>query len=66
MTREIFNKFLQNQLNAAELKAFVRWVNSDGFAAECKELMSEDWEMWDEAPATTEEDEKFDLLFDKI
>jgi ferric-dicitrate binding protein FerR (iron transport regulator) len=66
MTKEIFAKFLQNQLDDAELKTFVQWVNSDAFAEECKELMYEDWEMWAEEPEYLGEDEKFDRIFDKI
>lgn len=66
MTKEIFAKFLENQLDASEMKEFVRWVNSDAFAEECKELMQEDWEMWVEEPEHIGDDEKFDLLFDKI
>lgn len=65
MTKELFNKFLNNQCTPEELREVIHWVKTDDLNTDEKKLTLLNWQNYN-AEGQFSEDNKFDSLLDKI
>src|SRR5690554_2690100 len=65
MTKDTIIKFLNNKCTEAELEEIIRWAKTDAFNEESTRQAFNDWSSFREFEST-DADEKFNLLFDKI
>src|SRR5690606_23725894 len=65
MTKDTIIKFLNNKCTEAELEEIIRWAKTDALNEESTRQAFNDWNSFREIEST-DDDEKFNLLFDKI
>lgn len=65
MTNDIIIKFLNNQNTVAELEEIIQWINERAFNEDSIRLVFDNWKSF-KAEEIAEDDEKFNVLFNKI
>jgi len=65
MTKELLNKYLNNNCTKSEFNEFLLWVKTNALSDEGKQLVMDDWENYKES-SNLKDDSKFIALFDKI
>ena len=65
MTKDTINKFLNNSCTNAELNEVIQWANEDALKEDNKKWAFDDWNS-SQLDEDFVEDEKFNILFDKI
>ena len=66
MTAELLIKFLYNHCTSDELDEVVQWIDKEAFSDGSKSLAYEDWKSFREIAYSDRQNERFDLLLDKI
>jgi len=65
MKKELLIKFLNNSCSETELIEVIRWVNTDALGEDGRKLSFDDWNSYQEM-SQSDDDEKFNAIFDKI
>jgi len=65
MTKELLNKYLNNNCTKSEFNEVLLWVKTNALSDEGKQLVIDDWENYKES-SNLKDDSKFIALFDKI
>jgi len=66
MTKELLIKFLYNRCTSKELDEVVQWIDNEAFSGGSKSLAYDDWKSFREIEYTTNQNERFNVLLDKI
>ncbi|MFA5330269.1 MAG: FecR domain-containing protein [Prolixibacteraceae bacterium] len=66
MTKELLIKFMYNHCTSKELDEVVQWIDSEAFSDESKSLAHDHWRSFKEIEYTANQNERFNLLLDKI
>jgi ferric-dicitrate binding protein FerR (iron transport regulator) len=65
MTKDLYNKFINNKCTEAELQEVLHWLNTDALAEKGKKLALDDWKNYQEEDSLLDKN-KFTSLFDQI
>ena len=65
MTKELLEKYLNNQCTSQEVEEVILWMKQQSFFSESRELGMRDWQHFNEQDSIVS-DEKLDTLLDKI
>ncbi|WP_319592407.1 FecR domain-containing protein [uncultured Draconibacterium sp.] len=65
MTKELLDKYLNNQCSAQEVEDVIQWIKQHSFFTESKKLGQADWQQF-KLEDSVVSDEKLDSLLDKI
>ena len=66
MKKKLLIKFLDNRCTSEELAEVLEWINKEALSDKGKKLVRDDWKTFKTAEDTSDSNEKFSSLLDKI